>query len=83
MSLAYGVEGELTLLLENNYGDYYNWDERDVLEHIDMALQDMWHYSTDLKETKKIKLLMDNEAKKKKIAKAFMKEKREDGGMKK
>lgn len=83
MSLAYGVEGELSLLLENNYGDYYDWDERDVLEHIDMALNDMLEYADDPKERKKIKLILSNEAKKKKIAKEFIKDKKEEGSMKK
>lgn len=83
MSLAYGVEGELQLILENNFGDYYNWSEIDVLDHINTALRNMLEYADDPKDRKKINLIRSNEAKKKKIAKEFIKEKKEEGSMKK
>jgi hypothetical protein len=82
MSLAYGVEGELTLELENNFGDYYEWDKAEVLRNINLALKNMLTFADDTNERKEIRALAKDMKKKEQIAEEFIKDKKEEGGMK-
>lgn len=74
MGLAYGVDGEIDLELENNYGDYSNWSKSELMNYIDKTLKNMLTFMDDLKERKQVKYIMNSQSKKEEIAKDFMKE---------
>ena len=74
MSLAYGVNGEIFLELENNYGDYSDWTREDLMNYIDETLKNMLSFMDDAKEKRQVRSIMNNPSKKQEIAKDFIEE---------
>jgi hypothetical protein len=74
MSLAYGVEGEIDLELENNYGDYSSWSRDELMQHIDKTLRNMLTFMDDASEKRKVRAILNSREKKSKIARNFIDE---------
>lgn len=74
MSLAYGVDGEIGLVLENNYGDYSDWTRDMLMDKIRQTLTYMLTYADDPVERKEIRAMLRSSAKQNEIADDFIEE---------
>jgi len=72
MSLAYGVNGEIDLELENNYGNYSDWTKEELMGHINETLHNMLTFADDKTERKEIRSILNSRIKQEKIAKDFI-----------
>jgi hypothetical protein len=74
MSLAYGVDGEIDLLLENNYGDYSDWSREQLYHNIVLSLNSMLRMMDDPEEIKQVKAILGSPSKMSAIADDFIEE---------
>lgn len=74
MSLAYGVNGEIGLVLENNYGDYSDWSRSMLMDRIVETLNYMLTYADDPVERKEIRAMLRSNPKMNRIADDFIEE---------
>ena len=77
MSLAYGVFGEITLLLENNYGDFSDWSREQLYHNVVSSLNSMLGYADDPKERKQIRNILGSPSKIQGIADGFIEDNKE------